>query len=187
MTKPAKMFLLLKARHHLDFFNQPTPAQAQAGNYPKRKFDFQGLPISIENECGSVREGRSEDGKAWQTSMQCHYGYIRGTVGADGDHFDVFIGPDAKSSRVWVIQTMSPPDFRKKDEEKAMLGFNSEKEARDTYLAHYDDTRFLGSIREMSIDTFRRQVLATKQNNGQLREPEVVRKAFIMLSRTLSP
>ncbi|POF61332.1 hypothetical protein CFR73_15655 [Novacetimonas maltaceti] len=179
------MLILLKAmpQHPLSCFHEPTEGQKRAGNYRKTKTEFGGLPITIENEAGSVRRGRDHGGKEWATTMTCHYGYIRGTVGADGDHYDVFIGPDEKSRRVWIIQTMAPPDFRKKDEEKAMLGFGSESEARASFLRHYDNPAFLGAIREMPFDTFKRQVMATRENGGKLRDPKPVRKCFIVLGR----
>lgn len=45
---------------------------------------------------------------------------------------------------------------------KCMLGFASEKSARDAFLAHYTDPRFLGPITAMPIDEFKKKVLATK-------------------------
>jgi Inorganic Pyrophosphatase len=42
----------------------PTLAQSEAGNYPKRKLQWNDLTISVENEAGSVRKG-----KGWQTKM----------------------------------------------------------------------------------------------------------------------
>jgi hypothetical protein len=126
------MFLLCKARgHHVTFFNQPSRAQLEAGNYRKPKIKFQGLDISIENPRGSMRSGVDPDGKPWSTGMRHHYGYLRGTMGVDGDHFDVYVGPSRAAQMVYVITTMNPPDFTEPDEQKAMPGFDTEEAARE--------------------------------------------------------
>jgi hypothetical protein len=41
------------------------------------------------------------------------------------------------------------------DEQKVMLGFNSEAEAKAAYLKQYDRPRFFGSIVKMDIDAFK--------------------------------
>lgn len=43
---------------------QPTPAQAQTGNYKKRKLQWQGLTVTVENEAGS---GQRADGEMIKT------------------------------------------------------------------------------------------------------------------------
>ena len=42
--------------------------------------------------------------------MRHHYGYIRGSVGKDKDHVDVFIGPEAEREqpRVFVVDQIDP-------------------------------------------------------------------------------
>ena len=156
--------IFLKARHHLALFNAPSQAQAAAGNYPKLKLRIGGMDISIENPRGSIRSGRDAGGREWASSMAHHYGYIRGTLGVDGDHFDVFVGPNSGAPLVWVVTTMAPPAFRKVDEQKAMLGFNSEEEARQAFVSAYDDPRFLGSIKEMPVAEFKEKVMVTRDN-----------------------
>ncbi len=174
------MLILLKSiDHHLEDCRRPTQAQLDAGNYPKPRISYQGLPISIENPRGSVRRGVDRGGKAWAVSMQHDYGYVRGTVGVDGDHFDVYVGPNDQAPMVYVVSTMAPPAFVEHDEQKAMLGFNSEDEAREAFLAHYDNPGFLGSIDALPIDAFKRQVRATVRHGGHLREPLV--KSVILL------
>ena len=37
-----------------------------------------------------------------------HYGYIRLTRGADGDHLDVYIGPDGETGRIFVLNQLDP-------------------------------------------------------------------------------
>lgn len=54
-----------------------------------------GMDISIENKKGSYRSGVDSDGHKWKCLMHYDYGYIRGTVGTDGDHVDC-ISPETK-------------------------------------------------------------------------------------------
>jgi len=61
----------------------PTPAQKKAGNYRKLHTTVHGMNLSIENEKGSTRSGVGKDGKKWSVAMPAHYGYIKGTTGAD--------------------------------------------------------------------------------------------------------
>lgn len=142
----------------------PSPAQLEAGNYRKKRIRFQGLPITIENPVGSVRRG-----KGWAVTMRHAYGYIRGTLGVDGDHFDVLIGPDEAASTVYLITTMTPPAFSKVDEQKALLGFPSEAAARAAFLGMYDNPRFLGSLRPVPLERFKRDVLTTRENPRMLK------------------
>lgn len=146
----------------------PTPAQIEAGNYPKKRIRFAGLPISIENPAGSVRSGTSRGGKSWSIKMKFDYGYIRGTLGEDGDQYDVFVGPEEDAPNVYIVNTMAPPSFTKPDEQKAMLGFPSEGAAREAYLAHYDDPRFFGSILAMPIAEFKAKVMKTRDGGPRM-------------------
>lgn len=161
MTMPV---LFLKA--HPARPSQPTEAQKEAGNYAKERMSFQGLPISIENPRGSIRSGRDRGGNEWSVSMAHHYGYIRGTLGSDGDHYDVYVGPNAEAEHAYIVTTMAPPTFTEADEQKAMLGFNSEEDARAAYLAHYDDPRFFGGIVTMPMAEFKAKVMATAEGDG---------------------
>jgi len=49
--------------------HEPSPAKIKAGNYPKRKIQWCGMTISIENEAGSVRRGIKPDVSEWQKRM----------------------------------------------------------------------------------------------------------------------
>lgn len=134
--------------------HEPTPAQIAAGNYRKRAVAWRGLTISIENEPGSVRRGVDRGGVPWETRMLFPYGYVRGSEGLDGDHVDVFLGPDLDAPVVYVIDQMAPPDFARVDEQKCMVGFAAEADAVAVYLAHYDDARFLGRVRALPAEDF---------------------------------
>lgn len=135
----------------------PTEAQKHAGNYQKHHVRFHGLPISIENPKGSVRSGKDPSGKEWRCAMPADYGYIKRTEGADGDHVDVFIGPDKASQMVFVI---NQNDHRtgQFDEHKAMLGYSSERAAVADYLKAFNDGKGADRIRSvepMSLDAFK--------------------------------
>lgn len=126
---------------------------------------FAGLDISIENRKGSVRRGTDEDGHEWETKMKNPYGYIRGTIGVDGDHLDCFLGDNEDAKYVYVIHQKDPVT-NKYDEDKCMLGFNTLEDAKKAYLAHYDRPGFIQSISTIPIDTFKEKVLA-KKNHGK--------------------
>ncbi|HOP39920.1 MAG TPA: hypothetical protein PLI53_02645, partial [Geobacteraceae bacterium] len=116
---------------------EPTPAQAEAGNYKKGHVRLHGFDISIENPKGSTRKGVDENGKDWETRLAHHYGYIKGTVGKDKDHVDVFIGPKPESTRIFVVDQVEP-NSGTFDEHKVLLGFPNPLNARLGYLANYD-------------------------------------------------
>jgi hypothetical protein len=89
--------------------------------------------------------------------MSYDYGYIRGTVGVDKDHVDCYIGPNPESETVFVVH-QNDPATGAYDEDKVMLGFDSEEEARKAYLSQYDRPGFLGDIDTMDIATFKEKV-----------------------------
>ena len=136
------------------------------------RMKFQGLDISVENRKGSIRRWFDPHGKeTGHTKMFWNYGYIRGTEGTDGDHVDVYVGPDADAAKVYIVNQMKKPaDGAEKwtefDEQKCMLGFPSADEAKAAYLKQYDDPRFFGSMKEMDMATFTAKVL-DKSNHGK--------------------
>lgn len=133
----------------------PTPAQKMAGNYKKAHVKFHGLDISIENPKGSVRRGKSADGKEWKSIMPDHYGYIKRTQGADDDHIDVYLGGNERSNRVYVIDQK---DFNtgKFDEHKCMLGYSSREAAMSAYRAAFSDQKDrIMKITRLSISEFK--------------------------------
>jgi hypothetical protein len=140
----------------------PTPAQAASGKYPKERMQWQGLTIAIEHPEGTVREGVDETGKPWRTVFRYAYGEILGTLGMDGDPVDVFIGSYPDAPMVYVVQQMKRKQWDTPDEQKCMINFASEDEARAAYLGHYDDARFFGGITAMPVDEFVSKVRATR-------------------------
>lgn len=137
---------------------EPTEAQKEAGNYKKGHIKLQGLDIALENPKGSTRSGTDQDGKAWQSTMAHDYGYIKRTLGADGDHVDVFIGDKPESETVYVVDQVDPKTG-KFDEHKVMMGFSDEQAAREGYLGNYEaGWKGLGAIKAMPVESFKRWV-----------------------------
>ena len=164
------MMLFLKAaRHHLEHFNVPSPAQLDAGNYRKGHRKFAGLDVSIENPRGSIRRGVDRGGKAWETPMHHDYGYIKRTLGVDGDNYDCYLGPHEGASHAYLVTTKAPPAFTADDEQKAMLGFHGEDAAREAFLQHYDNPKFCGRIDAVPMDRFRRELRTTRANPRMLK------------------
>lgn len=118
---------------------QPTEKQIAAGNYRKGHVKLHGLDISIETPKGSERSGTDHKGKAWSVTMPHHYGYIKGSIGADGQHVDCFLGDDHKSQRIYVIdQKKHDNSF---DEHKCMLCFKDRDAAVKAYKDSFSDRK----------------------------------------------
>lgn len=161
-----------------------SPRQLAAGNYRKGHIRLHGLDISIENAYGQTRGNKRKDGSLkWSTSMPAHYGYIRGTVGADGEQMDVFIGrrPDL-ANKVFVIDQMrqTKKGNTKFDEHKVMLGYKSTKRAMRDYLKAYGERKSAANITALSMDEFKQWL-----KSGSLRQP--LAKADTISTATLGP
>lgn len=134
---------------------EPTQAQKEAGNYKKGHVTLHGLDISIENPRGSVRRGVDKSGKPWENELAHHYGYIKRTEGADGDHVDSFIGNNLESQRVYIVDQIDP-DTGAFDEHKVVFGANSLDEAREIYQANYAKGWKGGkNVSETSVEGFK--------------------------------
>ena len=123
----------------------------------EQRFEFQGLPIAIENPRGSVRSGRSKTGKEWSVRMTYPYGYIEKTLGVDGDEVDCFIGDNPEARYVYVIHALNPWTERY-DEDKCMLGFNSPRDAQLAFIENYSDPGFFGSMERIAVGAFAEQL-----------------------------
>jgi hypothetical protein len=139
---------------------QPTPAQVEAGNHQMGHVNVGGLQISIETPAGAQRSGTGPDGTPWSVTQPADYGYVKGTEGADGDHHDVYLGPEthqAANLPVYVIDQKDAHSWAF-DEHKAMLGFPSQEAAVTAYHAAFSDgygPQRLGAITPMSFDQFK--------------------------------
>ena len=135
----------------------PSEAQKEAGNYKKGHIKINGFDVTIEQPAGSVRSGKDANGKEWSVTMNNTYGYIRGTKGVDGDHIDVFLGPDMNSDMVYVVdQVNTDGSF---DEHKVMMGFSSLEDARSAYLSNYEEGwQGVGNITGVALDEFKKWI-----------------------------
>lgn len=145
------------------------------------RYQFQGLPISIENKAGTKRAGVDPDGSEWSVAMHYDYGYIRSTKGTDQEGIDCYIGPNRKADHVYIVkqhaiekvkqwpskycpqckehaQDCACPEFF--DEDKVMLGFDNKEQAKAAYLKQYDSDLFLGPISTMRIEDFKEAIAA---------------------------
>jgi hypothetical protein len=133
----------------------PTDAQKEAGNYKKGTVNIHGMAIAIENPAGSERSGSDKNGKPWSVKMKNHYGYVKGTNGADGDQVDVFIGPDPDNERVFVIDQVDP-DTGAFDEHKVMIGFDDAYQASRAYNSNYaKGWGGFGHVTDMTMPEFK--------------------------------
>ena len=134
----------------------PSDKQKEVGNYTKGHIKIHGLDISIENAKGSVRTGKDKTGKKWSSILPDHYGYIKRTTGADGDHVDCYLGPHHNARRVFVID-QKHHDTGKFDEHKVMIGYDDQQSALRAYRAAFSDShdRVLACT-AMTIPRFRK-------------------------------
>ena len=159
----------------------PTDAQKEAGNYKKGHVQVGTFDVSIENPAGSVRRGVDADGKAWATTMHNTYGYIRGTVGVDGDQIDVYLSDHIdgwNGARVFVIDVYNPDGTF--DEHKVMLGFNDKEDALFDFTANYDidwvKARRI-EVHSVLMDDFEKWVESSKRKTKPFGEYTIAKKS----------
>ena len=159
---------------------EPTEAQKEAGNYKKGNVQVGTFDITIEQPKGSVRKGTDADGKHWESKMNNTYGYIRGAVGVDGDHIDVFLSNDIdgwNGRKVFVVDQYNPDGSF--DEHKVMLGFNDADEAKSDYLANYEngweDGRRI-DVSAVNLEDFEKWIASSKRKTKPFGEYSLVKK-----------
>ena len=158
-----------------DTDTNPTDAQKKAENYKQGHVTLWGLPITIENPKGSTRRGTDANGKKWEQLMHNTYGKIRRTEGVDGDHIDVFIGPNLNSERVFVVDQLNQ-DTGEFDEHKVMLGFDSIDEAQAAYLSNYEKGwRGMGPVTEVTMDEFKKWIDSSHRKTKMFSEYKSVK------------
>lgn len=161
----------------------PTPAQIEAGNYPKGHIRLHGMDISIETVRGATRGGVGPDGRSWSVTMPADYGYIRRTIGADDEQIDCYIGPNPDASTVWVVD-QHDADTHAFDEQKVLIGFNARSQALAAYESGFSDGRGrlrIGGIHELPVEDFVRQVRA------ELTIPQCIRFPLRISSARFAP
>jgi hypothetical protein len=135
----------------------PTEAQASAGNYRKGKFRWEGMEIALENPKGSTRSGTDKDGKSWRCVLPSHYGYLKESLGSDGDAVDCYIGDTPESNQVWVVDQVDAKSGRF-DEHKCLLCFPSRASALASYEKAFSDGKGkdrIGSVTQFSVADFK--------------------------------
>lgn len=171
-------------------YNEGTPLDMKANAGFLRKFAelaedgehelrghlrFQGLRVAVENKKGDVRSGKDKDGKPWRTVMKHPYGYLEAPAkGKDGESIDVYVGPKKNAPDAFVVH-QHKDNGKGHDEDKVMLGFGSEDEARKAYLAHYDDPKFLGPISTVPVDKLKEMV----ERKERITKISAAQRAFI--------
>jgi hypothetical protein len=148
------------------------------------RYQFQGLPISIENKKGSYRTGMYPDGHEWKTFMYFDYGYIRKTKGEDDEGIDVYVGPDRTAKHVYIVKQHKIEAVKKWegaycpkcgehardcackeffDEDKAFVGFGNKEAVISAYGKQYDSPLFIGPISTMTVDDFKKLMTGPKE------------------------
>ena len=164
----------------------PTEAQKEAGNYKKGHVQVGTFDITIEQPQGSVRKGTDADGKQWDSKMNNTYGYIRGAVGVDGDHIDVFLSNDIdgwNGRKVYVVDQYNPDGSF--DEHKVMLGFNDADEAKGDYLANYEQGWENGrriDITGVNLEDFEKWIESSKRKTKPFGEYSSVKKDVVEIN-----
>lgn len=164
----------------------PTEAQKEAGNYKKGHVQVGTFDITIEQPQGSVRKGTDADGKQWESKMNNTYGYIRGAVGVDGDHIDVFLSNDIdgwNGRKVFVVDQYNPDGSF--DEHKVMLGFNDQDEAKGDYLANYEQGWENGrriDITGVNLEDFEKWIKSSKRKTKPFGEYSSVKKDVVEIN-----
>lgn len=164
----------------------PTEAQKEAGNYKKGHVQVGTFDITIEQPQGSVRKGTDADGKQWESKMNNTYGYIRGAVGVDGDHIDVFLSNDIdgwNGRKVFVVDQYNPDGSF--DEHKVMLGFNDAEEAKSDYLANYENGWENGrriDVTAVNLEDFEKWIASSKRKTKPFGEYSSVKKDFVEIN-----
>ncbi len=142
----------------------PTPAQAEAGNYRKPRFEVpvegrRPLSVRVETAKGRERRGIDEDGKPWAHALPHDYGYLEGTKDNTGEPVDVHLGPNLKSDRVFVVDQQRLQDGKPSgyDEPKVMMGFDTRRQAEAAYVQGFGDGKGrarMGAVREFTKAEF---------------------------------
>lgn len=158
--------------------NPPAQPAKKKGKTTKvvRKITYRGIPVSIEVMSGDMRIGYNRGGK-WKKRMGCHYGFIPSTEGHDGEEIDVYLKPGAnKNADVYIVHQMKNKDgIRSFDEDKVMLGFDSQYEAKSVYLQHMPE-KYFGGIQTKSFEEFKNTLPSHEELEKQAQH--ILKEAF---------
>lgn len=157
-----------EVREHVE---EPTEAQAEAGNYAKgHPGKLEGQEVTIETPQGGTRKGVDAQGRKWEVTSKTDYGYILGTKGADGDHVDVHIGPKGETGKIFVMNQLDPAtgEF---DEHKVFMGYDTATKAMADYRENFDEPKSTTNKRIGEVVPMDRSEFNDWLRNGDLRQP----------------
>ena len=134
-----------------DWWNKQIPdvrrwGSKQVGDSPARgSAEWLSLPISIEFFSGEERGPENR-------KCPYPYGYFNDILAMDGDSLDVILGPmwQDEDVPVWVAEQLMNGETH---QYKPMLGFQSEDEARETFLQFWPED-MLGDLESCSPEEF---------------------------------
>jgi phage gp29-like protein len=162
------------------------PRAALSAIEVKKRYDFAGLQIAVENLAGSIRLWSDAEGKeTGSTKMLCDYGFIEGHLSGDGEELDCYIGPMEAAQDVYVVHQLKAPDYRGHDEDKIFLGFSSAEEAKSCFLAHRDDQRAYGGMSVIPLDRFKVTLNRRAGSTRKIHASAVVLRARAATTRAL--
>jgi hypothetical protein len=121
----------------------PTEAQQHAGNFKMGHTEVGGLPVTIEYPSGSERPAANGETR----TLSSHYGFVKGTVGADGQHVDVLVGRHPENDTAFVVDHLDENSAF--EQHKVLLGFNTRLAAMRAYRRAFPDNP-LGPVSETS-------------------------------------
>lgn len=97
---------------------------------------IQGLRVNMEQMPGDLRHGKF---------MIIGYGSVAGgCMGADGEEFDCYIGPNKAAPVAYVVDQLD--EKGELDEHKAMIGFDSAEDAARAYASQLGQSRMGGMV-----------------------------------------
>jgi len=134
-----------------------TQFASKVANDPiKEKLEVAGVPVWIEWKAGEKREYKDRKGAIkYSKLMKHHYGYIPETKDADGEEIDIYLGENRKAQKAWVIKQLKA-DGKTFDENKVMMGFNSQADAKASYDHHMGDAKErFGGIKEVPVSALK--------------------------------
>jgi hypothetical protein len=123
---------------------------------------FYDLEVVVETPKYELRQG-----PGWMSTPPADYGFIAGTIGADGDEMDCYLGPNPESTMIYVVDQNRMDGSGDFDEHKCMLGYTSKDEAkRDFYDGHTHGVQIFRGIKGLTLDQFKRWLF-----NGDVSKP----------------
>lgn len=147
------------------FPKQETPRNVlempRAAAKDQHPVEYQGIPLTIEFPKDSYRTLYNDAGEiVYKRELRFDYGFINDTIGRDGDEIDVILGPSSTADNAFVVDMidLGPDVDKREDEDKVLLGFESESAARRAFLSMYPPS-FFGGLRTVPLNQFKAEWL----------------------------